>query len=121
MKLLERVMDKRLRAETEVCSEQFGFMKGRGTMDAIFALRQVMEKYIGKQRGLYLTFIDLEKAYDRVPRSKVWRSMRSKGEKEKYVRMTQDMYRDARTRVKKCSWYHRGFLSGSWASSGVSS
>ena len=102
MKLLERVLDKRLREETEVCSEQFGFMKGRGTMDAVFALRQTMEKYRDKQRGLYMAFIDLEKAYDRVPRSEVWRSMRSKGVKEKYeyVKVVQDMYREATTRVR---------------------
>lgn len=100
MKLLERVLDKRLREETEVCSEQFGFMKGRGTMDAVFALRQVMESYRDKQRELYMSFIDLENAYDWVPRSEVWRSMRSKGVKEKYVKVVQDMYREVTTRVK---------------------
>ncbi|XP_076041789.1 uncharacterized protein LOC143025675 [Oratosquilla oratoria] len=34
---------------------------------------------------------------------RLWRSMRSKGVKEKYVRMTQDMYRDARTRVRSAA------------------
>ena len=100
LKIFERVLDKRLREETEIRDEQFGFMKGRGTVDAIFALRQVMEKYLEKQRGLYLAFVDLEKAYDRVPRGEVWRSMRMKGVKEKYVRVVKDMYRGARTRVR---------------------
>ena len=100
LKIFERVLDKRLREETEIRDEQFGFMKGRGTVDAIFALRQVMEKYLEKQRGLYLAFIDLEKAYDRVPRGEVWRSMRLKGASEKYVRIVKDMYRGARTRVR---------------------
>ena len=44
--------------------------------------------------------MDLEKAYDRVPRSEVWRSMRLKGIKEKYVRIVKDMYRNAKTRVR---------------------
>ena len=100
LKIYEKVLDKRLREETEIGDEQFGFMRGRGTVDAIFILRQMMEKYAEKQRGLFLAFIDLEKAYDRVPRSEVWRSMRLKGVTEKYVRIVKDMYRDAKTRVR---------------------
>ena len=47
-----------------------------------------------------MVFIDLEKAYDRVPRQEVWRYMREKGVPEKYVVIVQDMYEGARTRVK---------------------
>ena len=43
--------------------EQFGFMPGRGTTDAIFAARQVMEKHREKQKELHMVFIDLKKAY----------------------------------------------------------
>ena len=100
LKVYERVLDKRLREETEIGEEQFGFMSGRGTVDAIFILRQMMEKYAEKQRSLFLAFVDLEKAYDRVPRSEVWRSMRLKGIKEKYVRIVKDMYKNAKTRVR---------------------
>ena len=100
MKLWERIMDERIREETSVGEEQFGFMPGRGTMDAVFALRQVMEKYREKQKGLHMVFIDLEKAYDRVPRQEVWRCMREKGTPEKYVRLVQDMYEGAKTKVK---------------------
>ena len=40
MKIWERVIDRRLREETTIGEEQFGFMPGRGTTDAIFAARQ---------------------------------------------------------------------------------
>ena len=46
-----------------------------------------------------MVFIDLEKAYDRVPRQEVWRCVMEKGVSEKYVRIVQDMYEGARTRV----------------------
>ena len=86
--------------ETTIGDEQFGFMQGRGTTDAIFAVRQLREKHREKQKELHMVFIDLEKAYDRVPRQEVWRCMREKGVPEKYVMIVQDMYEGARTRVK---------------------
>ena len=56
---------------------------------------------IGKtERTAYMVFIDLEKAYDRVPRQKVWRCMRKNGVTEKYVMIVQDMYEGVRTLVK---------------------
>ena len=45
-------------------------------------------------------FIDIEKAYDRVPWQEVWRCLREQGVPEKYVRLVKDMYEDARTQVK---------------------
>ena len=73
--------------ETTIGNEQFGFMPGRGTTGAIFAVRQLMEKHREKQKGLHMVFIDLEKAYDRVPSQEVWRCIREKGVPENYVRI----------------------------------
>ena len=41
-----------LREEATLGDEQVGFMPGRGTTDAIFAVRQHMEKHREKQKGL---------------------------------------------------------------------
>ncbi|KAI5734291.1 hypothetical protein M8J77_004769 [Diaphorina citri] len=75
-------------------------MPGRSTTDAVFALRQLIEKYREKNKDLHLIFIDLEKAYDRIPRQEIWRCMREKGTPEKYVRIVQDMYRGVRTMIR---------------------
>ena len=58
---------------------QFGFMKEKGTTDAIFIMQQVNENYIGKKKDLYFVFTDLEKTFDRVPRKVLLRSMRKLG------------------------------------------
>ena len=51
-------------------------------------------------RTVYVVFIDLEKACDRVPRQEVWRRNREKGLPDNYVITVQNMYEGARTRAK---------------------
>ncbi|KAK3568517.1 hypothetical protein QTP86_008630 [Hemibagrus guttatus] len=100
MKLWERVVEARLRKVVEICEQQYGFMSRKSTTDAIFALRILMEKYRDGQRELHFVFVDLEKAYDRVPREELWYCMRTSGVAEKYVRVVQDMYERSRTVVR---------------------
>ena len=68
MKPWERVIEHRLRRVTSVTQNQFGFMPGRSTMEAIFLIRQLMERY-REQKDLHMVFIDLKKTYDDVPRN----------------------------------------------------
>ena len=58
----ERVHDNRLRNTVSISEEQFGFVKGKSTTDAIVALIQLQERYREGQQELHCVFIDLEKA-----------------------------------------------------------
>ncbi|KAK3506365.1 hypothetical protein QTP70_000586 [Hemibagrus guttatus] len=60
----------------------------------------VWKEYRDGQRELHCVFVDLEKAYDRVPREELWYCMRKSGVTEKYVRVVQDMYERSRTVVR---------------------
>ena len=39
------------------------FIPGKGTVEAIFVIRQMMEKYEEAERKLFMVFVDLEKAF----------------------------------------------------------
>ena len=73
-------------------------MSARSTTDAI-VLKQTIEKNGEGQKDIRVTFIDIEKAYDRVPREEIWRCMRERNVPEKCVKLIQDMYRGCQTKV----------------------
>ena len=79
---------------------QFGFMPGKGTIDAVFILRRLQEESLDKEKKLYMCFVDLEKKFDRVPRRVLEQAMRKKGIPEAMVRAMMSLYEGAKTRVR---------------------
>ena len=100
MKIWERIIEVRLRDVVEISKQQYGFMPGKGITDAMFFLRMLMERCRECQRKLHCVFMDLEKAYNRVPREELWYCMKKSGIVEKYVRHVQDMYEESKTVVR---------------------
>ena len=88
---------------------QFGFVPGRGTTDAIFIVRQLQEKYLAANKRLNMAFIDLEKAFDPVPRKVIWWALRKFGVDEWIVPLVQGMYSNARSSVRVGEWYSEEF------------
>ena len=64
---------------------QFGFMPGKGTIDAVLILARMQEEYLAKQEKLYMYFVDMEEEFDRVPKKVVEWAMRKKGIPEALV------------------------------------
>ena len=61
-------------------------------------LRQLLEKYSVKK--MYIAFVILRKAFDKVPRNFVWQIFRKLGLGEWLVKIVQSMYTSALSRVK---------------------
>ena len=57
----------------QVAEEQWGFRFGRGCIDQIFVLKQLVENYREKRKELHVAFVDPEKAHDKVCREASWR------------------------------------------------
>jgi len=100
MKIMERVLERRLRKKIVIDNMQFGFMPGKGTVDAIFVVRQMQERHQAKSVEMHYAFVDLEKAFDRVPRDVVRWALRKLGVDEWLVKAVMAMYVGAKTAVK---------------------
>ena len=109
MKILERIVDGLIRQVVSIDDSQFGFVPGRGTTDAIFVVRQLQEKYLAVNKRLYMAFVDLEKAFDRVPRKVIWWALRKLGVEEWIVRLVQGMYANAGSRVRVGEGFSKEF------------
>ena len=109
MKVLEWIVAGLIRQVVSIDDSQFGFVPGRGTTDAIFVDRQLQEKYLAANKRLYMAFVDLEKAFDRVPRKAIWWALRKLGVDEWIVRLVQRMNSSARSRVRVGEGYSGEF------------
>ena len=74
-KVYGRILIEKIRSLTErlIGEEQCGFRSGRGCVDQVFVMKQMSEKFVYKNKRLYVAYMDLEKAYDRVDREAMWR------------------------------------------------
>jgi len=102
MKLWERVIEHRLRQNVTISENHFGFMPGRSTTEAIHLLCQLIERFRERKRNLHMVFINLEKAYDKVPREVLWWILMKKRVPIKYIDIIRDMYDGVVTNIRTC-------------------
>ena len=74
-------------------------MPERGTVDVVFVLRRFSEKFRAKNKKLFFVFVDLEKAFDLVPREVICFALREKGVPEYLVNWVISLYKGCKTAV----------------------
>ncbi len=62
-----------------ISDAQFGFQKGKSTVDAIFVLSSVIDKILNSKQRLYCACVDLRKAFDSVHRNALWLKLHGLG------------------------------------------
>ena len=78
--------------ESKLEDGQCGCRPGRSTTDQIFTLKQIFEKSWEYGKDLFECFVDLEKAYDRVPRDKLWKVLQEYGVDGQLLRAIKSFY-----------------------------
>lgn len=93
-KLMLRIMMSRMRRSIheEISDVQYGFMKGKGTANAIFTIRNLCERSIEVQHDVYLCFIDYSKAFDKVQHEKLFKILDQMDIDGKTVRWIRNLY-----------------------------
>ena len=61
MKIIERVLEKRMRALVDFDDALFGFMPRKGTTDGLFLVRRLHEEHRAKDKRMYMCFVDLKR------------------------------------------------------------
>ena len=101
-KIYARVLERKCRTivEPKIQDTQCGFRPGRGTTGQLFTLRQVFEKAWEFAKPVYTAFIDLEKAYDRVPRDLLWSVLKEYGISGRLLAAIRSLYNDCKSHVR---------------------
>ena len=80
----------------QIAEEQFGFVAGKGTTDAILTLRNIIEKTVKRQeQQLWLMFVDYSKAFVTVSHAVLWRTLLEFGTPKHLVWLLERLYSKA--------------------------
>ena len=102
-KILARILLNRLVptiAEDNTPENQCGIRRNRSTTDMVFVLRQLQEKCREQNKGLYVSFVDLTKAFDTVSRKGMWQIMERLGCPPRFLNMVIQLHDDQRGQVR---------------------
>lgn len=93
-RLFGKIIQKRLRQNIghKIGEDQSGFTPGRSCTDNLFTIQQLLEKKIAKEDEVHIAFIDLLKAYDNVPRNKLWIALQALGTHPHLIKIIQEYY-----------------------------
>ena len=103
-KVFLHVINTRIQEWTEehgwVSEEQAGFRKGYSTIDNIFTLHGIIERYLGRKKKVYAAFIDYHKAFDSISRDALFSILKNKGINGKVLEILKSMYLSVRSCVR---------------------
>ena len=87
MRIWERLLINSLELHFNISGQQCGFVSEKPTTDAILIIRHLVEKYSRKIKQMYHILVDLEKAFDKVPRAAIQQALRRQRVPKRLVRL----------------------------------
>ncbi|KAK3529274.1 hypothetical protein QTP70_024827, partial [Hemibagrus guttatus] len=104
-KVYSRVLERRVRPfiEPQIQEEQCGFRPGRGTLEQLYTLHRVLEGSWEFAQPVHMCFVDLEKAFERVPRGILWEVLWEYWVRGPLLRAVWSLYNQSRRLVRIAS------------------
>lgn len=104
-KIFAKILNNRLQQWCESADllheEQAGFRPGYSTIDNIFNIMAIVQKYLTKPRGrIYIAFVDFSKAFDSIIHDHLWVSLLNNGIHGKFMNVIRSMYNSLLSCVK---------------------
>lgn len=98
--LYRKILKRRIEREYKKVEKKNGFVVGRSCADAIWTLRNLIEKRIESGRELHLIFVNLQKSYTNVPLNQLWHVMKRNGISQAYITATKNLFSGSKSVVK---------------------
>ncbi|KAK3527008.1 hypothetical protein QTP86_006386 [Hemibagrus guttatus] len=104
-KVYSRVLERRVRplVEPRIQEEQCGFRPSRGTLDQLYNLHRVLEGSWEFAQPVHMCFVDLEKAFDRIPCGILWKVLWEYRVHGPLLRAVRSLYNRSRSLVRIAS------------------
>lgn len=103
-KLYSFIINKRLSnwiEDNDILGEiQAGFRRDHSTIDHIFSLFSMIQRYLLRNKKLYVAFIDFRKAFDSVSHIKLWPILQKTGISGKILSTIQSIYKIVKARIR---------------------
>ncbi len=103
-KLFDTILETRLRswekANAVLNQNQAGFRSGYATVDHIFTLNSIIQRYKSEGRKVYCAFIDFSKAFDTVNRTVLYYKLQKEGVSPKFIRLIRSLYSQTKACIK---------------------
>ena len=94
-KIVAIILNNRLKVieeDLKYHENQCGFRTGRGCVDAIFTVKSAVKKRAEHGLESWIMFLDLVKAFDRVPQELLWKILTKIGVPTKIVKLLQSLH-----------------------------
>ena len=101
-KLFMTIIGNRITDDLYSCfpDSQAAYQPGRGTVEQIFALSQMIEKSIEFNKPLYMIFIDFTKAFDSIKLDKLWSILNKTSLNKNYINLLKSLYDGSQASIK---------------------
>ena len=81
-------------------ASQAAYQPGRGTIEQVIALEQIIEKSIEFNNPVFIAFIDFKKAFDSIKLDKLWAVLEKTGMNKRYINLLKITYDNSTAAIK---------------------